>query len=1247
MMTHPHFGTLSLLALSLSALTIGCGCSDEGCKSSSDCQSGYICQDGKCVSAGDDTDSDTSDTNSAPPGQSDNDHPSDEQKSDPESPTEAESDSESSTEDTNQTDSESEAPCLSVGLDGESCSEDCECVSGYCGEGICCDEGECCATTKDCDNDLCRTAACRIDNTCDYAPTAFECGEEDALGKAMCTGANACNGEGDCLPVRRDCGAYAPNPFGSYQCQEDVIISSCFTDCTPFNASVNCSPGAKCVNGSCVLSAGDKALNGHPCTDDEQCKSDHCDNDICCAEGACCVTADDCSDECRTSSCDVDNTCRTTILRPCGAEDSTGSDLCQADHRCDGQGTCLQVTSACSPYAGNNTFECSVGESVTENCPDSCTSPAHCAEGFTCDDGTCTADKTLLNGDVCTDDALCISGHCRNGYCCESGDCCATAGDCGDLCGATGCVDARCVVESPVACGAEDLSGDDRCGGNARCDGAGGCLTLALCNDGYGPIPDQFSCDAGISVSQTCQSTCNSDPACSPGFECDTDNNECVAIAYAENGSACDVDADCASGHCGNGHCCDDGDCCSVADDCQEGRCVYEICSDGACDASNLVPCGLPDTDGTYSNCSGGALCDGHGGCIKDIIQCDGPYAWNGEYTCVTGEVSETCHLTCGSDIECNIGYGCVGGFCVARLENGEGPCSEDAGCRSNHCNTNTGVCCEAGMCCSDNTDCGGHTCDVASHACDVSCDLGAGDDESICRALGDYHCANGRCESDLLNGEYICEEDSDCASSHCDTLLFGICCADDSAPCCVSGSQCVDGAACVDHQCATDCSPSGTADHTLCEAGFHCEGSACVEDINLGAVGCKDNIECGVDRRCENNVCCTDDDGECCRSDDICDDGNPCTDDVCLPSYHCAHLPLPPGAACDENDLFCDGTGTCDESGVCRQGAPPCAETVACRTGASCDEQTDTCVPGLPNPDAEGNTCSSALFCLNGRAKVCDSLGRCIDPAPEEGSPCALDSDGACTLNTCDEGAQSCTVENLPNGSPCNDGDPCTGDNICQDGVCVPGENPPCEDDNPCTEDECTVADGQITCGPHTPIDNQPCDDRFACTGAASMCSEGVCISGVDACKDDMGICTINYCAEQHYGKSSCGERAQNPLTVIQCGGSTSLDNSAFATREYATYNSTCSGSYSGKEAPVAVELPQDGSITLTVSGVSPSMDIGLALLGDWCNPNTCQAVSTNTITFDGVAGLNVIVLEAMDLLPPSSVTITAGACP
>lgn len=76
-----------------------------------------------------------------------------------------------------------------------------------------------------------------------------------------------------------------------------------------------------------------------------------------------------------------------------------------------------------------------------------------------------------------------------------------------------------------------------------------------------------------------------------------------------------------------------------------------------------------------------------------------------------------------------------------------------------------------------------------------------------------------------------------------------------------------------------------------------------------------------------------------------------------------------------------------------------------------------------------------------------------------------------------------------MPTAQPCDDGDPCTAGDACQDGNCVGSADGLCEDNNICTTDSCDPEAGCVH------VWNQaPCNDGNPDT-AADTCQQGVCV--------------------------------------------------------------------------------------------------------------------------------------------------------
>jgi len=132
-------------------------------------------------------------------------------------------------------------------------------------------------------------------------------------------------------------------------------------------------------------------------------------------------------------------------------------------------------------------------------------------------------------------------------------------------------------------------------------------------------------------------------------------------------------------------------------------------------------------------------------------------------------------------------------------------------------------------------------------------------------------------------------------------------------------------------------------------------------------------------------------------------------------------------------------------------------------------------------------------------------------DVACEEDADCAdLVAElpaGGCAAAVCDEG--SCALAPT-DGAPCDDGNPCTADDVCQGWTCA-GEFVDCDDGDPCTTDGCSGLDGQCF---HVPLNGPefPCGEGNLCAIEA-YCVAGICIASeaVDCADEDP--CTDDSC--------------------------------------------------------------------------------------------------------------------------------------
>jgi hypothetical protein len=582
----------------------------------------------------------------------------------------------------------------------------------------------------------CQAAAvstCGLDGTCDGTGKcqAFQLGTVCKPGQCdgdTVSGTYRCDGVGRCV-----LGAVAI--CAPFSC--DRRTNQCFPTC---NSNANCISGRSCVSGSC----GPK-MTGATCTADGECASGHC------ADGLCCNT--DCVGACRACNLvNLEGTCspiqkgKTDVA--CANQDRS---TCGTTGECDGFGTCVryppnatcQPASCASSTTVNSARTCdglgTCGVSAIQSCgtyrcaDGACKSPcvldSDCADGYACKDGSC---GVKMDGQTCTADVQCQNGHCVDGVCCNqacTGPCrsCSLPGPTLGRCTMTpaGTVDPRksCVDMSSASCGTD-----------GKCDGAGACSsyppTSTTCgqesctNDVYSMAPicnASHQCDRPVTVPCSpyhcnvakCFTSCSGDAQCIPPYSCV--NGACGKKLPP---AACSADAECSTGHCSRGICCDTA-CNGVCE-----TCGLPNLAAGTCTA---VPSGASDPSGmcaTTTTCGFNGLCTGNNTGLIGTQRCQFPNATTGcrNQSCTNGLV--TAAATCD-------GAGTCPALTVTACGGGVYTCLDTMQCRTD---------------CRDHgdADCIGVTCNTILKTCGEKLPPGR-----ACGVDGDCstaHCVDGFC---------------------------------------------------------------------------------------------------------------------------------------------------------------------------------------------------------------------------------------------------------------------------------------------------------------------------------------------------------------------------------------------------------------------------------------------------------------------------------------------------------------------
>ena len=281
--------------------------------------------------------------------------------------------------------------------------------------------------------------------------------------------------------------------------------------------------------------------------------------------------------------------------------------------------------------------------------------------------------------------------------------------------------------------------------------------------------------------------------------------------------------------------------------------------------------------------------------------------------------------------------------------------------------------------------------------------------------------------------------------------------------------------------QIAADC--VGIIPWMACHS-VSCFTSSCVSTALPDGAPCAETSGCASQKTCLQGAC----QGGIAIG---CNDNNPCTDALCDPAVGCVSVPK--AGACDDGNP-CSLADHCINN-TCAGGNSVCP----CEDDAQCAQWDD------------GNPCNGALSCLGG---VCQIV-------PGSVVHCVATSGDPCKSTTCNPATSQCEANAAPDGTPCTDGNLCTGADSCMSGTCMGGPpNCPCTTDTDCLSyDDGNLCNGVLRC-----IANQCVADPTStvlCAGGGDLCAAGACNPATGQCTDnplaigaacdDGNLCTIN----------------------------------------------------------------------------------------------------------------------------------------
>lgn len=448
--------------------------------------------------------------------------------------------------------------CISLVAGGAACTSDQQCSTGHCVDDVCCDtrcSGECeacnvagavgtcsplvnvqphppkvpCVTDGSPCGGICDGTS-RVG--CVYPGPSVSCRAASCTDGVATVGA-ACNGTGTCPALEQ------------VTCGKACVGKLCGTECV---TAGQCNQGQFCQAGRCAP----QLENGGKCTNSSECISSFCVDGVCC-DSSCSAQCEACDNNGNEGTCSAitgvphgdrpicvggtaacagkcDGKNLTSCTYPAAnkvcATGKCSGDVATLPRVCTGEGTCgVTQQQLCSPFTCGAT-----------QCNGNCTLDTDCPSGNYCSAGVCRPKNPL--GAPCAGPNQCSSAFCVDGLCCNracagqceacdsptsTGMCTAIAGaphNARTPCGGTGLCAGACDGSNANGCHFPTQTatcGNPACNGGIvadapLCNGVGNCIASAT-------VTDCFPLGCGPD-GQSCLAECATNTDCAPGLSC-------------------------------------------------------------------------------------------------------------------------------------------------------------------------------------------------------------------------------------------------------------------------------------------------------------------------------------------------------------------------------------------------------------------------------------------------------------------------------------------------------------------------------------------------------------------------------------------------------------------------------------------------------------------------------------------------------------------------------------------------------